>query len=86
MKDDSAMSLPSSEKSRRFVGVVLLGFLQAAVIGALAHDFVIEIGVHLVIRQPRVERAVDPRRFVVGQSVIEPLFDGLVWGEGKAAE
>ncbi|KPF47383.1 undecaprenyl-diphosphate phosphatase [Rhizobium sp. G187] len=35
-----AMSLPSSEKSRRFVGVVLLGFLPAAVIGALAHDFI----------------------------------------------
>lgn len=35
-----ALSLPTSEKSRRFVGAVLLGFLPAAVIGALAHDFI----------------------------------------------
>ncbi|MGF9693631.1 undecaprenyl-diphosphate phosphatase [Rhizobium sp. 0TCS1.26] len=35
-----ALSLPSSVQSRRFVLTVLVGFLPAAVIGALAHDFI----------------------------------------------
>ena len=35
-----AVTLPSSAKSRRFVGGILLAFLPAAVIGALAHDFI----------------------------------------------
>lgn len=35
-----ALSLPTSAESRRFVGAVLLGFLPAAVIGFLAHDFI----------------------------------------------
>lgn len=35
-----AVTLPTSEKSRRFVGIVLLGFLPAAVIGVIAHDFI----------------------------------------------
>ncbi|MGF0537619.1 undecaprenyl-diphosphate phosphatase [Agrobacterium sp. ES01] len=35
-----ATSLPSSQKSRHFVAAVLLAFLPAAVIGALAHDFI----------------------------------------------
>lgn len=35
-----AVTLPTSEKSRRFVGIVLLGFLPAAVIGVVAHDFI----------------------------------------------
>ncbi|EHS53164.1 Undecaprenyl-diphosphatase [Rhizobium sp. PDO1-076] len=35
-----ALSLPSSPESRRFVMAVLIGFLPAAVIGALAHDFI----------------------------------------------
>lgn len=35
-----ALSLPTSGESRRFVGAVLLGFLPAALIGALAHDFI----------------------------------------------
>lgn len=35
-----ARALPSDAKSRRFVGGILLAFLPAAVIGALAHDFI----------------------------------------------
>ncbi|MDO9417668.1 undecaprenyl-diphosphate phosphatase [Pararhizobium sp.] len=35
-----ALSLPSSEKSRRFVLAVLIAFLPAAIIGAIAHDFI----------------------------------------------
>ncbi|CAN7294654.1 undecaprenyl-diphosphate phosphatase [Rhizobium sp. LjRoot98] len=35
-----AMALPSSAKARRFVLSVLLAFLPAAVIGAIAHDFI----------------------------------------------
>ena len=35
-----ALSLPSSARSRRFIGAILLAFLPAAVIGALAHDFI----------------------------------------------
>ena len=35
-----ATSLPSSAKARHFVGAILLAFLPAAVIGALAHDFI----------------------------------------------
>lgn len=35
-----ALSLPTSAASRRFVGAVLVGFLPAAVIGAIAHDFI----------------------------------------------
>jgi len=35
-----AMDLPTSPKARRFVLTVLVAFLPAAVIGALAHDFI----------------------------------------------
>jgi undecaprenyl-diphosphatase len=35
-----ALALPSSAKARRFVLSVLLAFLPAAVIGAIAHDFI----------------------------------------------
>lgn len=35
-----ALSLPTSAQSRRFVLVILAGFLPAAVIGAIAHDFI----------------------------------------------
>jgi undecaprenyl-diphosphatase len=35
-----ALELPSSPKTRRFVAGILLAFLPAAVIGALAHDFI----------------------------------------------
>jgi len=35
-----ALALPSSAKARRFVGAILLAFLPAAIIGALAHDFI----------------------------------------------
>ena len=35
-----AVTLPSSPQSRRFVFSILLAFLPAAVIGALAHDFI----------------------------------------------
>jgi undecaprenyl-diphosphatase len=35
-----AVDLPTSAKARRFVLTVLLAFLPAAVIGALAHDFI----------------------------------------------
>lgn len=35
-----ALALPRDGKARRFVLTVLLGFLPAAVIGALAHDFI----------------------------------------------
>lgn len=35
-----ALSLPTSAQSRRFVMVILAGFLPAAIIGALAHDFI----------------------------------------------
>lgn len=35
-----ALTLPSSAQSRRFVLTVLLAFLPAAVIGAIAHDFI----------------------------------------------
>lgn len=35
-----AVSLPSNPQSRRFVVSILLGFLPAAVIGAIAHDFI----------------------------------------------
>ena len=34
------LALPSSAKARRFVAGILLAFLPAAVIGALAHDFI----------------------------------------------
>ncbi|KQY13275.1 undecaprenyl-diphosphate phosphatase [Rhizobium sp. Root482] len=35
-----AMALPSSEKARRFVLSIILAFLPAAVIGAVAHGFI----------------------------------------------
>jgi len=35
-----AMDLPSSATARRFVGAILLAFLPAAVIGAMAHGFI----------------------------------------------
>lgn len=35
-----ALSLPSDARSRRFVVSILLAFLPAAIIGALAHDFI----------------------------------------------
>ncbi|MUZ65995.1 undecaprenyl-diphosphate phosphatase [Agrobacterium vitis] len=35
-----ALSLPSNPKSRHFVLAVLVAFLPAAIIGALAHDFI----------------------------------------------
>ncbi|WP_137129737.1 undecaprenyl-diphosphate phosphatase [Rhizobium sp. FY34] len=35
-----ALTLPSNAQSRRFVLTVLLAFLPAAVIGAIAHDFI----------------------------------------------
>lgn len=35
-----AVSLPTSVQSRRFVLTILAGFLPAAVIGAIAHDFI----------------------------------------------
>lgn len=35
-----AMDLPSSARARRFVGAILLAFLPAAVIGALAHGYI----------------------------------------------
>lgn len=35
-----AMDLPRSPEARRFVGAILLAFLPAAVIGALAHGFI----------------------------------------------
>jgi undecaprenyl-diphosphatase len=35
-----AVDLPTSPKARRFVATVLIAFLPAAVIGALAHDFI----------------------------------------------
>jgi undecaprenyl-diphosphatase len=35
-----ALALPSSAKARRFVLSILLAFLPAAVIGAIAHDFI----------------------------------------------
>ncbi len=35
-----AIDLPTSEKARRFVFSILLAFLPAALIGALAHDFI----------------------------------------------
>jgi undecaprenyl-diphosphatase len=35
-----ALTLPSSARSRRFIGAILLAFLPAAIIGALAHDFI----------------------------------------------
>ncbi len=37
---DVALTLPSSQRSRWFVLSVLVGFLPAAVIGAVAHDFI----------------------------------------------
>jgi undecaprenyl-diphosphatase len=37
---DIALTLPSSERSRWFVLSILVGFLPAAVIGAIAHDFI----------------------------------------------
>lgn len=37
---DIALNLPTSAKARHFVLAVLLAFLPAAVIGALAHDFI----------------------------------------------
>lgn len=37
---DIALTLPSSERSRWFVLSILIGFLPAAVIGAIAHDFI----------------------------------------------
>jgi undecaprenyl-diphosphatase len=35
-----ALTVPTSAESRRFVLVILAGFLPAAIIGALAHDFI----------------------------------------------
>lgn len=35
-----AVALPTSEKARHFVFAVLVGFLPAAIIGAIAHDFI----------------------------------------------
>ncbi|WP_272937019.1 undecaprenyl-diphosphate phosphatase, partial [Agrobacterium pusense] len=35
-----ALALPTSAKARRFVLAVALAFLPAAIIGALAHDFI----------------------------------------------
>ncbi|NKN35155.1 undecaprenyl-diphosphate phosphatase [Agrobacterium sp. a22-2] len=35
-----ALSLPSDARSRRFVVSILLAFLPAAIIGAIAHDFI----------------------------------------------
>ncbi|MCM2472526.1 undecaprenyl-diphosphate phosphatase [Rhizobium sp. CG5] len=35
-----ALSLPTDARSRRFVVAILLAFLPAAIIGALAHDFI----------------------------------------------
>lgn len=35
-----ALALPSDPRARRFVAAVLVAFLPAAVIGALAHDFI----------------------------------------------
>ncbi|WJH41992.1 undecaprenyl-diphosphate phosphatase [Aliirhizobium terrae] len=35
-----ALTIPTSAESRRFVLVILAGFLPAAIIGALAHDFI----------------------------------------------
>lgn len=40
---DVALTLPTSERSRYFVLSVLVGFLPAAVIGAIAHDFIKEV-------------------------------------------
>lgn len=37
---DVALTLPTSERSRWFVLSILVGFLPAAVIGAIAHDFI----------------------------------------------
>jgi undecaprenyl-diphosphatase len=37
---DIAMTLPSSERSRWFVLSILVGFLPAAIIGAIAHDYI----------------------------------------------
>ena len=37
---DIALTLPSSERSRWFVLSIFVGFLPAAVIGAIAHDFI----------------------------------------------
>lgn len=37
---DLALMLPSSAKARRFVAGIVLAFLPAAAIGALAHDFI----------------------------------------------
>src|SRR3712207_9325684 len=38
-----AMALPSDPNARRFVLAVLVAFLPAAVIGALAHDLIKEV-------------------------------------------
>jgi undecaprenyl-diphosphatase len=37
---DIAMTLPTSERSRWFVLSILVGFLPAAIIGAIAHDYI----------------------------------------------
>jgi len=37
---DIALTLPSSDRSRWFVLSILVGFLPAAIIGAIAHDFI----------------------------------------------
>jgi len=37
---DVALTLPSSERSRWFALSIIVGFLPAAVIGAIAHDFI----------------------------------------------
>jgi len=37
---DIALTLPSSDRSRWFALSILIGFLPAAVIGAIAHDFI----------------------------------------------
>jgi undecaprenyl-diphosphatase len=38
-----ALTLPSSERSRWFVLSILVGFLPAAIIGAIAHDYIKEV-------------------------------------------
>jgi undecaprenyl-diphosphatase len=40
---DVALTLPSSDRSRWFVLSILVGFLPAAVIGAIAHDFIKQV-------------------------------------------
>ena len=40
---DVALTLPTSQRSRWFVLSILVGFLPAAVIGAIAHDFIKQV-------------------------------------------